>query len=65
MDRLVQFKKYYNIFNDDTKINLNVILDNRKQDFDVSEIIDTFNIYYTIYKPRLFRFWDRFSFIKI
>lgn len=47
MDRLVQFKKYYNIFNDDTKINLNVILDNRKQNFDVSEIIDTFNIYYT------------------
>jgi len=47
MDRLVQFKKYFNIFNDNTKISLNVILDNRKQNFDVSEIIDTFNIYYT------------------
>ena len=47
IDRLIQFKKYYNIFNDNTQINLNVILDNRKQDFSVSEIIDTFNIYYT------------------
>ncbi len=47
MDRLVQFKKYYNIFHDDTKTQLNVILDNRKKDFDVSEILDTFNIYYT------------------
>ena len=46
-DRLVQFKKYYNIFHDETKTQLNVILDNRKKDFDVSEILDTFNIYYT------------------
>ena len=34
MDRLVQFKKYYNIFHDETKTQLNVILDNRKKDFD-------------------------------
>jgi len=47
IERLVQFKKYYNIFNCDTNTRLNVIIDNRKQDFDVSEIRDTFNIHYT------------------
>jgi hypothetical protein len=47
IDRLLQFKKYYNIFNYDTDARLNVIIDNRKTDLDVSQIRDTFNIYYT------------------